>query len=86
MEFIFTFAFVFTWLIVRNYELKGEMSKVQNLIKPIFVFLTYEWAVASQAGTSSGVANPMLAIIGSIWDRVSYDYIFRPNPQTDPTD
>ena len=47
MEFIFTFAFVFTWLIVRNYELKGEFAKIQNLVKPIFVYLAYGWAVVS---------------------------------------
>ena len=75
MEFIFTFAFVFTWLIVRNYELKGEFAKIQNLVKPIFVYLAYGWAVASQIRSSSGICNPMVAIMVSIWERVSYDYI-----------
>ena len=46
MEFVFSFAFVFTWLIVRNYELKGEFSKIQNLVKPIIVYLVYVWAVS----------------------------------------
>ena len=75
MESIFTFAFVFTWLIVRNYELKGEFAKIQNLVKPIFVYLAYGWAVASQASNSSGICNPMVAIMVSIWERVSYNFI-----------
>lgn len=85
METIFTTSFVLVWLIVRNYELKGELSKIQNLVKPIFVYLVYGWTISGQTETSNGLANPMLALMITIWERISFDVIFRPNPN-DPSD
>lgn len=54
------------------------MKKIQNLFKPVIIFLAYGFAVGSE-GMAGGLANPMLAINVGIWDRVSYGYIYRPN-------
>lgn len=52
----------------------------------MLVYLVYGFCIAGQVAKSGGIANPIQAIAIAIWERVSYDFIYRPNPQTDPSD
>ena len=40
-EFMGSFIFLFSWVIIRNLQLKGDLFKAQNIIKPVFVMLVY---------------------------------------------
>ena len=79
-EFLASFIFLFSWLIIRNYDLKGELQKAQNLMKPIFVMVAYEGAVQLASAFSRGPLNPTLAIDLAIWGKSSYDQLV-----TDPS-
>jgi glycerol uptake facilitator-like aquaporin len=41
-EFLASFVFIFSWLIIRNYEIYGDMRKWENFIKPAVVALVYK--------------------------------------------
>ena len=42
MEFCGSFVYIFIWLIIRNYDVKGELQKWQTLVKPFFIVAAYE--------------------------------------------
>ena len=72
IEFLCSFILVFGWLVVRHYDVKGEMSSWQNFVKPLFVLVIYGTLVLS-ASISAGPSNPTLALEGGlIWTSIAY--------------
>ena len=45
MEAIASFIFVFTWLHIKRLQFTGDLRRVQNVIKPVFVMLMYQGTI-----------------------------------------
>ena len=62
IEFLCSFVLVFAWLIVRNYEVTGDMSAWQHFVKPLFVLVINAGSYVLSASISAGPQNPTLAL------------------------
>lgn len=61
-EFVSSFLFILAWLLIRNSNLlKGDLSKLKNLLKPLAVgfaaFVIYTWNISF----ANGPFNPAVA-------------------------
>jgi len=72
-EFIASFIYVFSWIAIRGFDLKGELGKTQALFKPILVYLTYGGCKQLTTSFSNGFFNPNIAIELAIWGRSAYN-------------
>lgn len=73
MEFIASFVFISTWLIVKTYEMPGEFTRWQSIIKPAFIGLVYFGCQAITSATSNGPINATLAGQLWMWSAIAYD-------------
>ena len=73
MEFFGSFLFVFCWILIRNFEFKGNFSRLANLVKPIFVALIYNGCWNLCKSTTLGPLNPILAIEMGVWSAIAYN-------------
>ena len=73
MEFVISFIFIFSWLVIRHYKFSGDLERVQNLIKPIVIVMIYSCTDLGYAVTN-GISNPSVAINLFIWGRIAYNY------------
>ena len=72
-EFVGSFVYVLTWLIIRNYEITGEFQKWENLLKPILVSMIAQGSRLIVVNTSFGPLNPTIALQLLIWDAGAYN-------------
>ena len=71
-EFICSTMFVFSWLIIRNFESHTTYNGISNIVKPFMVYFVYFTCIAYGATTSYGTLNPTLAFGVLIWDAWAY--------------
>ena len=69
-EFMCTVLFVFTWLIIKNAPVEGQMA---NLIKPFAIYLVYYQCRIFNAFISGGPLNPTSSFSLWIWNLGAYN-------------
>ena len=74
LEFVCSFLYIFIWLIIRNYDVKGDLQKWQTLIKPYFIVVAYLMCNGLSENKTGGFLNPTLAIEQTFWEMASFNY------------
>lgn len=73
VEFIVSFAIVFSWLLVRNFEIQGEAKKWMAPIGSFLIMQVYVGCLPISVTTSAGPANPILALMQWFWTLGAYN-------------
>jgi len=76
-EFIGSFLFIFTWIVLRNYY-RGSQNQMNDslvkLLNPLFITLAYHGSQTIGAPFFNGYKNPNFAIQTSWWTSSFFDY------------
>ena len=82
MEALATFVLVFTYLVIRNFDVSGAAQKWMTFVGPLVIMNVYEAVALISSSTSRGPTNPTLAFELYFWSLGAYNYI--PNPTLFP--
>ena len=72
-QFILSFIYVVIYLIIKNTQMTGNLTKAQNLFKPYFVYIVYA-SIETIGVKYGGSSNPTINFISYIWSLISFNY------------